>query len=149
MSHGGSFRGLDIQGGDNEEGTPGSDVVDWTTRVISMDIYDVLQNPDAPEWDSGTVLLEDGNQLHLWSEHSPAPASLPNSQMKHRVISQLGKGLPAQIGFTSWPTGPSVPRQPERLIGSLYCPLHGRPALTPWARQTGLRSKLCSNAWQV
>ena len=26
----------------------------------------------------GTVILEDGSQLHLWSEHSPAPTSGPN-----------------------------------------------------------------------
>ena len=51
MSQGGSFHNADAQGGEDEEERTGSDVVVWTTGVISMDIYDLLQNPDAPEWD--------------------------------------------------------------------------------------------------
>ena len=59
MSQGGSFHDADAPGGDDDEERTGSDVVDWTTRVISIDIYDLLQNPDVPEWDSGTVILEE------------------------------------------------------------------------------------------
>ena len=39
MSQGGSFHDA---GGEDEEERTGSDVVDVTTRVISMDIYNVL-----------------------------------------------------------------------------------------------------------
>ena len=56
MSQGGSFHDA---GGEDEEERTGYDVFDWTTRVISIDIYDLLQNPDVPEWDSGTVILEE------------------------------------------------------------------------------------------
>ena len=42
MSQGGSFHNADAQGGEDEEERTGSDVVDVATRVIFMDIYDVL-----------------------------------------------------------------------------------------------------------
>ena len=42
MTQGGSINNADAKGGEDEEERTGSDVVDWTTRVISMDIYDVL-----------------------------------------------------------------------------------------------------------
>ena len=72
----------DPTGGDDDgESGQDSDVVDWNTLVISMELCTLLQNPDAAEWDSGTVVLDDGRQMQLWSEHSPAPTSLPNESL--------------------------------------------------------------------
>ena len=78
--------------GEDDDGQSGqdSDVVDWNTRVISIELCALLQNTDAAEWDSGTVVLDDGCQMQLWSEHSRAPTSLPN------------KALPFFRGGKSW-----------------------------------------------
>ena len=41
--------------------------------VITMDLYNILQNPRSPEWDAGTVDLLDGQPFELWSTVSPEP----------------------------------------------------------------------------
>ena len=66
-------------GGDEEY--TGSDVVDRHTRVISDDIFKILRDPDAREWDSDAVLLNDGYRLQLWSDHSPAPLGRENESL--------------------------------------------------------------------
>ena len=69
-------------GGDEIPEFTGSDVVDRNTRVISLNLFEILQNPDAPQWDSGSVLLNDGYLFQLWSYISPAPENRENESLE-------------------------------------------------------------------
>ena len=46
------------------------------------DIFEILRDPDAREWDSGAVLLNDGYRLQLWSDHTPAPLGHDNESLE-------------------------------------------------------------------
>lgn len=72
MSQHSSTREEDETGGNEGDGAD-SEVVDLNSRVISQNIFNILQNPTAAEWDLGTVNQPDGNPFDMWSNHSPAP----------------------------------------------------------------------------
>ena len=69
-------------GGDEIPKFTGSDVVDRNTRVISLNLFEILQNPDAPQWDFGSVLLNDGYLFQLWSDIFPAPENRENESLE-------------------------------------------------------------------
>ena len=71
----------DAPGGDEGMEFTGSDVVDRNTRVVSQNLFEILQDPDAPQWDSGSVLLNDGYLFQLWSDISPEPVSGENETL--------------------------------------------------------------------
>ena len=53
------------QGGENLSGDEipefvGSDVVTRNTRVISQNLFEILTDTDARQWDDGWVMLADG-----------------------------------------------------------------------------------------
>ena len=72
MSQHSSTREEDETGGNEGDGAD-SEVVDLNSRVISQNIFNILQNPAAAKWDLGTVNQPDGNPFDMWSNHSPAP----------------------------------------------------------------------------
>ena len=53
-----------------------SGVIGADSRVITMDLYNILQNPRSPEWDAGMAELPDGQPFQLWSAVSPEPTIL-------------------------------------------------------------------------
>ena len=58
-----------------------ADVVDRNTRVISQNLVEILTDPDAPQWDSGTVILPDGYQFQLWSAINREPLNGENESL--------------------------------------------------------------------
>ena len=62
-----------LQGDAGGEGDTDSGVVGVDSRVITMNLYNILQNPRSPEWDAGTVDLLDGQPFELWSTVSSDP----------------------------------------------------------------------------
>ena len=76
-----NYRDPDGEGNDDERESQDSERVDFTTPALTMRLVAILQNVDAPEWDSGTVYLDNGQVFLLWSDHSPAPTNLPNERL--------------------------------------------------------------------
>ena len=67
----------------------GSDVVDRNTRVISQNLVEILTDQDAPQWDSGTVILPDGYQFQLWSAINREPVNGENESLADFTARQL------------------------------------------------------------
>ena len=86
------------EGENDERGSQDSETVDFTTPALTMRLVAILQNLDAPEWDSGTVYLDNGQAFSLWSGHSPAPTNLLNERMEEFVTRQrIARGQRIEI----------------------------------------------------
>ena len=109
-----------------------------------------MQDPDAPQWDSGLVLLNDGYLFQLSSAISPEPVNGENESLadftaRQRVARTARINLLANTARRTADTQKAYEdnRPPPP-------PLVVRPSpdslpLTLWLMQNGLKNKCCSN----
>ena len=77
LEHKTDFQSDSGQGESHQDARSGgaSEHVNHASLSLFMEQVGILHNPDAPEWDSGFMTLDNGQQMPLWSDYATAPTS--------------------------------------------------------------------------